>query len=131
MTTHPSIMIARSFLDLMEERRIDEARALLAPGFLAVFPGDRRYTTLEDFVESSKHRYRDVRKSYDLTLHVPADAEGTETVVFYGTLTGAWVDGSRFEGIRFTDRFRLRDGLIVEQQVWNDMGEERIRLGIA
>jgi hypothetical protein len=131
MSTHPSISIARSFLDLMEDRKIDEARALLASDFRAVYPGDRRFSTLEDLVASGGKRYRDVRKSHDLTLHVPAAEDGIETVIFYGTLSGEWLDGSRFEGIRFTDRFRLRDKRIIEQQVWNDMGEERIRLGIA
>ena len=122
-----AISIARSFLDLMEAREIDKARALLAPDFLAVYPGDRRFTTLEALVESGRQRYRGVRKQHDLTLHVPAGDDGIETVIFYGTLKGNWADGSPFEGIRFTDRFRLRGGLIVEQQVWNDLGEARLR----
>lgn len=126
--TAKAISIARSFLDLMEDREIERARALLAPDFVAVYPGDRRFTTLEDLVASGSKTYRCVRKQHDLTLHVPADADGIETVIFYGTLKGTWADGSAFEGIRFTDRFRLRDSLIVEQQVWNDMGQVRLRL---
>ena len=38
-----------------------------------------------------------------------------------GTLHGEWLDGSRFEGIRFVDLFDLRDGRIWRQQVWNDI----------
>jgi len=127
-----TISIARSFLDLMEDGEIEKTRALLAPDFFAIYPGDRRFTTLEDLAASVSKLHRDVRKQHDLTLHVPADADRIETVIFYGTLKGTWADGSAFEGIRFTDRFRLRGPLIIEQQVWNDMGEARLRLaGIA
>ena len=42
-----------------------------------------------------------------------------------GTLFGEWLDGTAFEGIRFIDRFQLSEGLIVRQDVWNDMGEVR------
>lgn len=118
-----TIAIARSFLDLMEDRRMEDARALLAPDFLGIYPGNLRFTTLEDLVASGRRRYQGVRKQHDRTLYVPADADGVETVIFYGTLTGTWADGDTFEGIRFTDRFRLKDGRILEQQVWNDMGE--------
>ncbi len=126
--TEKAISIARSFLDLMEDHEIEKARSLLAPDFVAIYPGDRRFTSLEDLAASGSRTYRGVRKQHDLTLHVPANADGIETVIFYGTLKGTWADGSPFEGIRFTDRFRLRGSLIVEQQVWNDMGQIRLRL---
>lgn len=127
-TGEKATMIARSFLDLMEDRQLDHARALLAPDFRAIYPGDRRFTTLEELIASGSKVYRGVRKQHELSLYVPADADGVETVIFYGTLKGTWADGSPFEGIRFTDRFRLRGSLIVEQQVWNDIGQARLRL---
>jgi len=127
-SSEKTISIARRFLDLMEDRQVDKARALLAPDFQAIYPGDRRFRTLDDLTASGNKVYRDVRKRHDLTLHVPTDADGLETVIFYGTLSGTWADGSTFQGIRFTDRFRLRGSLIVEQQVWNDIGQVRLRL---
>ena len=42
-----------------------------------------------------------------------------------GTLHGRWLDGSAFDGIRFIDRFEIRGGRIVRQDVWNDAGELR------
>ena len=39
----------------------------------------------------------------------------------YGTLWGEWLDGAPFEGVRYIDRFLIRDGKIVDQQVWNDL----------
>ena len=46
-------------------------------------------------------------------------------VYCFGTLSGEWLDGTPFAGIRFIDRFTLRDGLLADQTVWNDMGEFR------
>jgi hypothetical protein len=48
----------------------------------------------------------------------------TATHVYcFGTLYGEWADGSAFEGIRFIDRFTVRAGQLLDQMVWNDMGE--------
>jgi hypothetical protein len=119
----PSVALARAFLDKMEARDLEGARELLASEFLAIYPGDRRFGSLEELVASGSRRYRGVRKRYAETFHVPAGADGTETVIFSGTLEGFWADGEEFSGIRFTDRFRIRGGKITEQQVWNDIGE--------
>ena len=32
-------------------------------------------------------------------------------------------DGTPYSGIRFIDRFTVRDGKLVDQNVWNDMAE--------
>ncbi len=32
-------------------------------------------------------------------------------------------DGSPYSGIRFIDRFTVRAGTLVDQNVWNDMAE--------
>jgi len=40
-----------------------------------------------------------------------------------GTLYGEWSDGTPFEGNRYIDRFVVRDGLIVSQDVWNDSAD--------
>ena len=37
-----------------------------------------------------------------------------------GTMSGHWLDGSAFQGVRFCDRLVLRDGLIAEMQVRRD-----------
>jgi hypothetical protein len=58
-------------------------------------------------------------------------AEGT-VVYSLGTLYGAWPDGTPFEGNRYVDRYVVRDGLIVEMDVWNDSAEWLlVRAGLA
>ncbi len=113
--------IVRAYLDAMEARDLDLARSYLAPGFRMTFPGGVTFRKLEELVEWSRGRYRHVRKVYG-----PTDEAGSgENPVVYstGTLEGEWPDGSSFSNIRFIDRFELKDGRIVDQQVWNDLAE--------
>ncbi|MBL8588191.1 MAG: nuclear transport factor 2 family protein [Methylobacteriaceae bacterium] len=120
------VAIVKDFLDALENRDLSRAQAHLGPGFGMVFPGGRTYGSLEAFVAGAKGRYAWVRKRHDPVDVAPS---GAETVVYiYGTLYGAWLDDTAFEGIRYIDRFVLRDGKIIDQLVWNDLAEARTRL---
>lgn len=115
--------ILRAYLGAMEARDLDAARAHLGDGFTMYFPGAAPMTTLEELVAWSKPRYRFVKKTYD-GFDVAAGPDG---VVVYcrGTLFGEWPDGTPFDGIRYIDRFLMKDGKIVRQDVWNDLAEVR------
>ena len=117
-----SRMVA-AYLRTMEARDLDGARAMLAPGFEMIFPGNRRYTDIEALIESSKSRYRKVCKVFERF----DEAETPDGTVVYsiGTLTGEWNDGTAFSGIRYIDRFLGRDGKFIATWVWNDMAESR------
>lgn len=113
------VELVRRFLDCMQERNLDSAALLLAPGFTMRFPGSPVLHRLEQLVEFSRGRYRNVAKIYDRF-----DASWTDDgaiVYCFGTLYGHWLDGSAFEGIRFIDRFEVTEGLISRQDVWNDL----------
>lgn len=107
----------KSYLAAMERRDLAAARDRLAPGFHMVFPGGRRFDSLEALVEFAKGRYRSARKTYERF-----DIAG-DVVYCFGTLYGERLDGSKYQGVRFIDRFTVRGGKLVDQQVWNDMGE--------
>ncbi len=47
--------------------------------------------------------------------------DGAVVVVSTGTLFGVNLHGVPFVGVRYVDRFVLRDGLVQEQHVWNDL----------
>ncbi|MCH8182938.1 MAG: nuclear transport factor 2 family protein [Proteobacteria bacterium] len=117
-----SRMVA-AYLRTMEARDLDGARAMLAPGFTMTFPGNRQYTQLEELIEGSKGRYRNVRKVFERF----DEAETPDGTIVYsiGTLTGEWPDGTAFSGIRYIDRFLVRDGKFIATWVWNDMAEVR------
>lgn len=111
----------RDFLATMERRDLVGAKAFLAPGFTMTFPGNRKFTQLEELVAFGSSRYRSVGKKYDRFDNV---TDGDTAIVYcFGTLFGEWLDGRAFEGIRFIDRFTVREGLFVDQLVWNDLGE--------
>lgn len=112
---------AVTFLNTMEKRDLEASQAAIGATFTMVFPGAARYTRLQDLVEGAKGRYKWVAKRVEGvdSTEVPGGA----VVWVRGTLYGENVAGVAFEGVRFTDRFELRDGLLVSQDVWNDLAE--------
>ena len=44
----------RAYLDAMERRDLATAKSFLAPGFYMLFPGGKRFDSLEQLVESAK-----------------------------------------------------------------------------
>jgi hypothetical protein len=119
-----AIEIARAYLDAMEARDLVRAATFVAPQALFVFPGGAHRQDLAAIVAGSATRYQFVGKHIEGYDAAPAAAGGVNVYV-RGTLHGRWRDGSAFYGIRFIDRFEIRDGLIVRQDVWNDAGEVR------
>lgn len=113
--------LARELLLAMERRDLDAARSFLAEGFTMLFPGGARFTRLEDLVAHGSGRYRWVKKRFERWDEAPGP-DGT-VVYCFGTLYGEWPDGHAFDGIRFIDRFLVRDGKLVDHKVWNDLGE--------
>jgi len=112
----------RGFLSAMEQRDLPAAKAMLAPGFVMLFPGGVRMTALEELVEWAAKRYRLARKTY-ARFDVAPGADGASIVYCFGTLHGEALSGESFAGIRFIDRFTIAGGLIQDQMVWNDMAE--------
>lgn len=110
--------VVRSYLEAMERRDLAAAKAFLAPGFFMVFPGNKRFDSLEALVESARSRYRSARKTYERF-----DCTDDEVYCF-GTLYGELLDGTPYSGIRFIDRFTVKGGKLVDQNVWNDMAED-------
>ena len=109
--------LVRQYLDAMERRDLATAKSFLAPGFFMVFPGGTRFDSLEQLVASAKGRYRSAKKTYERY-------EAAGNVMYcYGTLYGELLDGTPYSGIRFIDRFTVRDGKLIDQMVWNDMAE--------
>lgn len=114
--------IAVAYLAAMEARDLDTARRYVADtGLELVFPGDRRFTSIEAIVANSSGRYRVVKKR--ITGRDAWQSEGRVRAMITGTLYGEWPDGTPFEGIRFVDWFEFEGERIVKQHVWNDAGE--------
>lgn len=116
----------RAFLDAMEKRDLIAAETFLGPGFTMEFPGGEKMHSLDELVAWAKPRYRSVGKRYE-SFDVSDSGKGDAAVYCFGTLEGVWNDGTSFSGIRFIDRFTVVDGKIIDQKVWNDIGEATSR----
>lgn len=116
---HPAEALVRRFLALVSAFDLEGGQALMAPGTVIVVPGGVSTTSLGDMLARLKSRYQRCDKSFDRFDIL--DQPSGETIVYcYGMLSGRWADGVPYSGIRYIDRFVIRDGLIVDQQVWND-----------
>ncbi len=97
------------------------AAAFMAPDVRIVFTGGRLFGHPGEATAFNAARYRWVKKRILRNDVVPGPEE---TVVYnLGTLYGEWPDGTPFEGNRYVDRFVIRGGVIVSQEVWNDSAE--------
>jgi hypothetical protein len=107
------------FLTLFAERRYAEANAYLAPGCEMLFPGNAVFTDCRELPKRADAIYRWVKKDFE---RIDEFESPDGTIVYnYGGLHGEWADGTPFEGIRYIDRFLIRDDRIVDQKVWNDL----------
>lgn len=119
MTDTPDpIAVVDAYLQLCEDRELDAAAVHLSPAAVLQFPGGAEYGTLAEMIAAPK-AYKWVRKHRD-RYAVGRDGERT-VVTSIGRLYGERLDGERFDDIRYIDVFVLRDGLIEEQLVWNDL----------
>jgi len=108
------------------------ARAFVAPNLRIRFTGGREMRDPTECSAFNKSRYAWVKKRFEQTDVAPGVHEGETVVYNTGTLYGAWPDGTLFEGNRYVDRYLVRDGLIVQMDVWNDSAEWMlVRAGLA
>ena len=85
------------------------------------FTGGRKMRHPSDSAAFNAKRYKWVKKKMERSDIVPGEHE---TIVYnLGTLYGEWPDGTPFEGNRYVDRFVVRNGKIVQMDVWNDSAE--------
>jgi phenylpyruvate tautomerase PptA (4-oxalocrotonate tautomerase family) len=113
--------LVQQFLNAMEARNLAKAKSCLAERFTMLFPGGVEFTKLEQMIEWAKPRYQSIIKTYE-KFDEAFDKDGA-AVYCFGTLSGKWLDGTSFEGIRFVDRFRVVDEKLTSQRVWNDLAE--------
>lgn len=108
------------------------ARAYVAPTLRIRFTGGREMQDPRECSAFNAGRYAWVKKRFEQTDVVHGATDREAIVYNIGTLYGAWPDGTPFEGNRYVDRYVVRDGLIVQMDVWNDSAEWMlVRAGLA
>lgn len=114
--------LVTTYLRALERRDLPTCRALLAPGVTMTFPGGNRVTSVDQHVAASGRRFRSALKDFE-RIDVADAGDGTQVVYVFGTLHGELLSGESYAGIRYIDRFTVRDGQILDMMVWNDMAE--------
>lgn len=118
------IVIVDEYLQLCEQRRLEEAARCLGNGAKLIFPGEKRYANLEEMADDARSRYRWIKKR---RTHYAVGSDNNHTIVVSrGTLYGENLLGVPFQNIRYVDFFLLESGKIVEQDVWNDLCESGV-----
>lgn len=102
---------------------MEEAGRCLDANAFMIFP-QGRFEDLAEMAAAMEGRYRSIGKTHE-TWDVMSTGPDT-VVVTTGSLHGINRHGVAFQGIRFCDRFVIRDGRIAEQHVWNDLAESGV-----
>ncbi len=118
---HPDVRLVREFLDATMVPDPVKAQTYIAPDVKITFTGGRPFAHPREIAAFNGARYQSVKKKFDF-FDVCETPDGS-VVYSIGTLYGAWPDGTAFEGNRYLDRLVVRDGKIVQMDVWNDSAE--------
>jgi hypothetical protein len=114
--------LIQAYLRTMEARDLVSAQSMLTAHATIIFPGGKFFRNLHELAENARGRYQWVKKTFDHIDYCKHE-DGAEIVYVTGTLYGVNNHNMQFEGIRYIDRFVVRDGKINEQYVWNDFAE--------
>lgn len=119
--TQAAAAIVEAFLEASMVPDPVKAATFIADDLVITFTGGRKFAHPRESAAFNAGRYKWVKKRMLRTDVVPGAGE---TIVYnLGHLYGEWPDGTPFDGNRYIDRFVVRDGKIVEMDVWNDSAE--------
>jgi hypothetical protein len=106
---------------------VDAARRTLGPSYELIFPGPASFVDVGAIFEWFGRRYASARYSYS---HMDAiEYPGRVVIYAVGTVEGTLLDGARFSGVRYIDRFDFVEDKIVRKEVWSDMADFLRRRG--
>lgn len=120
-TTERDLQAVKDYLAASMAPDPVRAATYVAAGFTCRFTGNRLFDTPSGPTSFNAARYKWVKKRIERYDVVPGE---TETIIYsLGYLHGEWPDGTPFDNNRYIDRFTVRDGLIIDTDVWNDSAE--------
>ncbi|MTH78082.1 nuclear transport factor 2 family protein [Paracoccus aestuariivivens] len=119
--TETDLQAVKDYLDASMAPDPVRAASYVSPEFKCRFTGNREFDTPSGPTTFNAARYKWVKKRIERYDVVP----GTDETIIYslGYLYGEWPDGTPFDNNRYVDRFVVRDGLILNTDVWNDSAE--------
>jgi len=129
---HDPVALVEEFLRIIMIPDPEGAKAFCSPELRIRFTGGREMRATRECSAFNAGRYAWVKKRFERTDLVAGGTSEEAVVYNIGTLYGAWLDGTPFEGNRYVDRYVVRHGRIVQMDVWNDSAEWLlVRAGLA
>ena len=125
MTTTPKDIVEEFLRTIMIPDPVG-ARAFVSPELRIRFTGAREMRDPAECSAFNAGRYKWVKKRFEQTDVVAGETSAEAIVYNIGTLYGEWLDGTPFEGNRYVDRYVVREGKIVQMDVWNDSAERML-----
>ena len=116
-----SLILVKNFLYAVENRELKIAQNYLSPSCTMIFPGGKVIHSLDELVEWSKERYSFVKKEFE--KFDIFDGEDEQIIYSIGMLNGRDNNKKIIKDVRYIDRFTIREGKIINIQVWNDLAE--------
>ena len=117
--------LVKQFLKAMENRDLAAAGTMIAKDAKIIFPGGKAFKSQQDMVAAARDRYQWIKKKFE-QVDTAVLPQGRVVVYAMGTLYGRNNFGIDFAGVRYIDRFVVEGGLIVSQEVWNDLSESGV-----
>jgi hypothetical protein len=113
--------LVRRYIGAMETDNIEEVRRLSCDSATLEYPGGLKFPGVENLLKWSKTRHRGIRH---LIEGIQIVAAGADAVAYVdGTLSGTWMDYTRFDGIGFIYKFRISGGRIADTRLWSDVAD--------
>jgi ketosteroid isomerase-like protein len=117
--------LVKRFLEAMANRDLAAAGTMIATDAKIIFPGGKAFKSQQDMVAAARGRYQWIKKKFE-QIDTAVLTRARVAVYVMGTLYGCNNFGVDFAGVRYIDRFEVEGGLIVSQQVWNDLAESGV-----
>jgi len=117
--------LVKNFLRAMENRDLAAAADMMAKDAKIVFPGGKIFNNQQEMITDARRRYQWIKKRVE-HINTAVLPQGSVAVYMMGTLYGLNNYGVNFANVRFIDRLVVKDGLIVSQEVWNDLAESGV-----
>lgn len=109
--------IAKEFLTRLEDNRRETVDELVAKEAVITVPGARfeGAEATQQFLDHYNPRYHWAKKRFGRWIETEKEA------VSIGTLYGEDNDGESFSDVRYIDVYEVKDGLIQQLDIWNDL----------
>jgi hypothetical protein len=109
------------YIDAMQSGDVRAVKSVTVREPALEYPGGVRFSSIDALLDWARGRHRGIH--HDVLTYDEIGESGDVIAYVSGILSGTWLDGSQFEGIRFIYRFTVSDERITAAQLWSDIAD--------